>query len=188
VSKYDISNPNEKQKALKEANHYLKTQTPIMQDEYARYLASKLNIRQNLISTQSKQINKSYQKNQNLSQIDIAELEIIKTVLENPESLDLVLNTIDKSMFKTHSEEFDMLLNDKQNPLLRGILLNEDIKIYSQEQLKDMLLKLLIVFYKEKLELIKYDKNIVNKSVIIRKVQENIIKLRKGELVPFDII
>jgi DNA primase len=81
-----------------------------------------------------------------------------------------------------------MLLNDKQNPLLRGILLNEDIKIYSQEQLKDMLLKLLIVFYKEKLELIKYDKNIVNKSVIIRKVQENIIKLRKGELVPFDII
>ena len=44
VSKYDINDPNQKQKALSEANEYLKTLSLLNQDEYKRYLAQKLNI------------------------------------------------------------------------------------------------------------------------------------------------
>ena len=59
-------------------------------------------------------------------------------------------------MINTHTTEFDMLLNDTENPLLRGLLLNEDIKTYENEkQLKSALKMILINFYTKKIESIK---------------------------------
>ncbi len=184
IAKFDLSQPAQKQNALKEANDYLKTLSPIMQNEYSKHIASKLNINQNLVNVQH---NTQRRQQVQLSQIDISELEIIKTVLENPNMLDVVLNTIDRSMFKTHQVEFDMLLNDKDNPALRGLLLHEDVKIYSADQLKSMLIMLLVNFYNSKLEQVKFDTTLVNRTKIIRKIQENIMRLKKGELVPFNL-
>ena len=53
ISKYDINDANQKQKALIESNEYLKSLGLIYQDEYKRYLAQKLNIRENLIQISS---------------------------------------------------------------------------------------------------------------------------------------
>ena len=39
ISKYDINNPIQKQKALNETNDYLKTLSLLNQDEYKRYIA-----------------------------------------------------------------------------------------------------------------------------------------------------
>ena len=47
ISKYEIIDPNQKQKALTEANEYLKSLSLLNQDEYKRYLAQKLNISKN---------------------------------------------------------------------------------------------------------------------------------------------
>lgn len=49
ILKYDINDPMQKQKALQEANEYLKSLSLIYQDEYKRYIAQKLNIRENLV-------------------------------------------------------------------------------------------------------------------------------------------
>jgi len=183
VNKYDLSNPSEKQNALKEANEYLATLSPILQNEYSKNIASKLNINQNLVNVQH---NTHRRKPVQLSQIDISELEIIKTVLENPDFLDEVLNTVDISMFETHKIEFEMLLNDINNPTLRGLLLNEDIKVYSKEQLTKMMIMMLANFYTKKLEQIKYG-DLPNKIKLIRKIQGNIMNLKKGKLVPFNL-
>ncbi len=183
IAKFDLSNPSEKQNALQEANDYLKTLSPIFQSEYSKNIASKLNINQKLISVEN---NTPRRQQVQLSQIDISELEIIKTVLEKPQLLDMVLNTVDKSMFEIHLIEFDMLLNDKDNSYLRGLLLNDDIKIYNEEQLTAMLRVMLVNFYNKKLEQVKYS-DISNKIKQIRKIQENIMRLKKGELVPFNL-
>ncbi len=184
IEKFDLSTPSGKQNALKEANEYLKTLNPIMQSEYAKNIASKLNINQNLVNVQH---NTHRRIPVQLSQVDISELEIIKTILEEPPLLDLVLNTVDKSMFEKHSQEFEMLLSDKDNPVLRGLLLKEDVKIYTKEQLKSMLRIMLVNFYGKKLEQIKYDPTLNNRAKLIRKIQENIIRLKQGELVPFNL-
>lgn len=81
ISKYEINDPNQKQKALNEANEYLKSLSLLNQDEYKRYLAQKLNIRENLVKISS---NKQRTFEPNLTKIDIAELCIIKSILEKP--------------------------------------------------------------------------------------------------------
>jgi len=183
ISKFDLSDPTQKQHALNEANDYLKTLSPIMQNEYSKNIASRLNINQNLINIQHTSKRRTQVQ---LSKVDISELEIIKTALEKPELLDMILNTIDISMFTTHKQEFNMLLKDKDNPILIGLLLHQDIKIYSDKQLKSMLIMMLVNFYTKELEQIKYSQN-KNKVKLIRKIQENIIRLKKGELISFQI-
>jgi len=185
ISQFDITVPENKQKALKEANDFLKTLSPILQDEYAKYLSSRLNINSKLV-----QVQKESRKTQlNLASIDIAELSIIKSILENPYFLDMVLDIIDSSMFENHRSEFEMLINDKDNSRLRGILLQEKLKLYTEDELKQQLLIFLINFYNKKLNSINFDKSLdyKQKSFLIRKLKDNILKLRGGDLVVYNL-
>jgi len=186
ISNHDISQPLNKQKALQETNDYLKTLNPIYQDEYSRYIASKLNVNEKFIKVQN--INQQ-QNNIDLSKIDIAELCIIKSILDNASRLELVLDRVDGSMFEYHKNEFDMLLNDKENPALRGILLNERLEMYDDERLTNELRILLFKFYEKKLTQTKYDTTLQHKvkANLIRKIQSNLMQLRRGKLVDFNL-
>ena len=186
ISNHDISQPINKQKALKETNDYLKTLNPIYQDEYSRYIASKLNVNEKFIKVQ----NLNQQQNKvDLSKVDIAELCIIKSILDNPNRLEMVLDRVDASMFEYHKNEFDMLLNDKENPALRGILLNEQLETYDDERLTNELRILLFKFYEKKLMQVKYDTLLQHKEKanLIRKIQNNLMQLKRGQLVDFNL-
>ena len=186
ISKYDINDANQKQKALIEANDYLKTLGLIYQDEYKRYLAQKLNIRENLIQISS---NKQRIFTPNLSKIDIAELCIIKSILEKPKRLDSVLDIIDSTMFETHKREFELLLNDISDISLNSIVLNEKLENYDDERLNQELLTLLYKFYANKLTAISYDKDLdfKQKANLIRKIKDNINQLKNGTLVSYNL-
>jgi len=186
VSNYNINEPAEKQKALNEANEYLKTLSSLNQDEYKRYLAQKLNIRESLIQTTSSK-NRKYEPN--LAKIDIAELCIIKAVLEEPKRLNIVLDLVDNSMFECHKEEFSMLINDIANPLLNGIILNDKLESYDEERLNRELLVLLHKFYSNKLLALSYDKdiNFKEKVNLIKKIKDNLYQLKQGKLIKFNL-
>ncbi|OUR74467.1 DNA primase [Arcobacter sp. 31_11_sub10_T18] len=186
VNKYDLTEPLNKQKALKETNEYLKTLNPIYQDEYSRYIASKLNVNEKFIKVQN--INQS--RNEiDLSQVNIGELCIIKSILDNPTRLEMVLDRVESTMFEYHKNEFDMLLNDIDNPSLRGILLNERLETYDDERLKNELRVLLFKFYEKKLIQVKYDTSLQHKEKanLIRKVKENLMQLKRGKLVDYNL-
>lgn len=186
ISKYDINDANQKQKALLESNEYLKSLGLIYQDEYKRYLAQKLNIRENLIQISS---NKQRLFTPNLSKIDIAELCIIKSILEKPQRLDAVLDIIDSSMFEAHKNEFELVLSDITNISLNSIVLNEKLENYDDERLNQELLTLLYKFYANKLTAISYDKDLdfKQKANLIRKVKDNISQLKQGKLVSYNL-
>ena len=186
VSKYDINEPNQKQKALTEANEYLKTLSLLNQDEYKRYLAQKLNIRENLIKISS---NKQRTYEPNLTKIDIAELCIIKSILEKPKRLDSVLDIVDSSMFEVHKNEFELLLTDIENISLNSIVLNEKLENYDDERLNQELLTLVYKFYTNKLTAISYDKSLdfKQKANLIRKIKDNIYQLKLGKLVSYNL-
>lgn len=187
VSKYDLLQPLEKQKALNEVNEYIGGLSGLMQDEYKQYISIKLDINQKHIKTAVNTNNR--QNNVELSTVDIAELNLIKTALESQRQYDTILNVVDESMFDIHKNEFQMLLNDASNPLLMGITLKEELKVYSEEELQSQLLIFLIKFYTRKLHFIKHDQQVEfkKKVLLLRKIQENIQNLRKGKLVPFNI-
>ncbi len=65
--------------------------------------------------------------------IDIAELCIIKSILENPKRLDMVLDIVDASMFEYHKDEFLLLLTDINNTKLNQIALNDKLESYNDE-------------------------------------------------------
>jgi len=186
VNNYDITDPLNKQKALKETNDYLKTLNPIYQDEYSRYIASKLNVNEKFIKVQN---TSQQQNNINLAKIDIAELCIIKSILDNTSRLEMVLDRVDASMFEHHKVEFDMLQSDKDNPTLRGILLNEKLETYDDERLNNELRVLLFKFYEKKLMQVKYNNSLQHKekAYLIRKLQDNLLQLRRGKLIEYNL-
>ncbi|AXX92985.1 DNA primase [Malaciobacter molluscorum LMG 25693] len=185
VAKYNINDPIQKQKALQEANEYLKSLSILYQDEYKRYLAQKLNIRENLvkISTQSRR------KVENSStKIDIAELSIIKAILEKPSRLDYVLDMVDSEIFDYHKEQFELLISDIHDSSLNGILLNERLEDYDDERLKKEICILLSKYYSSKLNTLLYDKTLdfKKKSNEIRKLKDKIFQLKQGKMVTYN--
>ena len=186
VSKHEINDPIQKQKALNETNEYLQSLSLLNQDEYKRYIAQKLNIRENLVKTVNvkKRINEK-----NTTKIDIAELCIIKSILENPNRLDNVLDVVDASMFEYHKEEFMLLLTDITNTKLNQIVLNDKLENYDDERLNKELLILLHKFYSNKLISLGYNKdlNFNQKVMKIKIIKDNLTQLKQGKLVSFNL-
>jgi len=182
VSNYDLNNPNQKQKALNDINEYLKSLSEIMQQEYKPYIASLLNINSNLIQAKHINLNQNISV-KNLSNIDIAELSIVKTILEKNELIPLI-QQIDINVFQTHKNEIQMLLNKENLDSLRGLLLQEELKIYNQDELKSQLLFLMIPYYTKLLQITSNNKTIdfKLKSRKIRDIKEKIVQLKKGNM------
>ena len=186
IAKYDINNPSQKQKALFESNDYLKSLGMIYQDEYKRYIAQRLNVREDLVKVSTDVVR---QNDVSLTKIDIAELCIIRSILEKPKRLDSVLDIIDSSMFEFHRNEFEMLLTDINNQSFNRILLNERLEVYDDERLNSELLVLLLKFYVNKLRSIQYNQDLAfkEKANLLRKVKDNIYQLKLGKLVNYNL-
>lgn len=189
IKKFDIKQPMEKQKALDETLDFLKTLPSTLAQNYTGMLASFLNIKEGLIRINNKQrVKKTLQSN---AFEDTLELSVIKTLLINPSLVDLVLDIVDVSMFKTHFGELESLLNNKRDtPELRRLLIWDDIKTFDEDELTNALVPFLISFYEEKLNEVKASKtlNFDKKSFYLRKFRDNITRLKKGELVIYESI
>ena len=121
---------------------------------------------------------------------DISELSMIKTFLKNPHLIDTLLDVVGHDVFVTHQEEFQALLRgDKENPYLIEVDIRDDIKPLTEEELKNHLIKLLMIKNRQQLQKIKLDKTLdfEKKSFMIRKINENIKKLKRGELVGYEM-
>ena len=183
ASNYDISNPNQKQKALDEMQEFLKTLTPIMQESYAPYIATKLSIAMNLVKVAPDKTQSVQMKNTKLAQVDIAELNIIKTLLEHTNYIEEYRNVLQDDIFQTHSNELHSLLHDNSHEHLISLLLQEQLKIYSKEELKSQIMLLSIPYYNKKLQQISLDQNIdfKQKTRIIRTLKDNITLIKRGD-------
>jgi len=190
VKKYNLKDPLAKQQALNEAMSYLKTLPQAIQESYTGMLSEKLGLHHNLVKIQTHQKPQRLDKKERVFE-DMLELTIIKTILSEPSLIDTVLDTIDSSMFKTHQEEFSLLLeNQFEHPKLRRIMLWEDIKVYDEKALIASMVAFLYHYYNEKFQEIRMAKELSydKKQFLIRKIQEKMMKLKQGELVPYESI
>jgi len=180
IEQFDIKNPNEKQKALSVLNEYLQTLSPIMQQEYAPYIASNLNINSSLVQVRNTTLQNAPTQI-NLSQIDIAELSIVKTIMENKQYIPLIQDT---NIFTTHKAELIDVINNENQDKLRGLLLQDEIKLYTQDELKFQLIILTIPYYEMILQQIPSDTTLDVKTKMrkIREIKDKIVQLKKGKL------
>lgn len=190
IKSHDLKDPLERQKALDLGKEFLATLPIAVAQAYQGMLADMLGIKETHVRT-VKPLKTRNESKKSSSNDDILELTIIKTLLHEPSQIDTVLDLVDASMFKTHQDEFNALLSGAQeHPSLRRLLLWDDIKVYNEAELLKALVHFMSTHYQAELDKIKrttglsYDK----KSFLIRKIQNIIFKLKKGELVPYESI
>lgn len=182
IGQYDMANPQHKQQALKEINEFLKSLSPILQEEYQGLAARKLNVNAQLVQVQH--FDNQRISNVNLSSIDIAELSIIKTILEDMNYLNTLGKELSPEMFVTHGNEYNLLLNNPEDPMLRGLMLNDKLIIYTKEQLKQQLTLMLVPFYTKRLQYLNFDKEMDfrQKAKTIRDIKFKLGELKRGKL------
>ncbi|RAX54758.1 DNA primase [Helicobacter sp. 16-1353] len=183
ASKYNINNPLQKEKALKEIMEFFKTLSPILQDEYRFFITNRLKISPFLLKV--KNIQNTTQRF-DTSNTQIVESVIIKSILENPNLLDFSLEYINSNVFSFNKYEFDCLVKgDFENEKLIGILIDESILKLDENAFKEQIRVFIITFYTKKINEIKLDKTMDynNKISIIKDIQDKLRILKSGTLV-----
>ncbi len=170
---------------------YLKTLSPLLQEEYKPYVASRLGISPSLVrlggNIATHQQQHSVMQN---AHRDLWELTLIKTILEHPEFTEMVLDVLDPSRLQFHAFEFELALRgEREHPRILDILLDDEIKaLESIDALKAELITYLVRHYERELKKINFDKsiNFEKKAYLIRKFRDKITRLKRGELVVLD--
>lgn len=188
VATFDIHSAKQKEAALNEVVAYVKTLTPILQEEYRSYVASKLGISPSLVRlTKSITNNQEQRSTPTQTTQDTWELSLIKTMLEVPNFIDTILNVVRAEYLQYHRYEFELALSsDGNNPALMNILLNETIHSFeSDDELKQELITFLIRHHTNALKQLGFrtDLSFDEKSFYIRKYRNSIAKLKRGELI-----
>jgi len=193
LSLYDLKDPKAKEACMQDGIGYLKTLTPLLQEEYKTYLASRLGglgINPSLVRiTNQTQTNQNQFIQKNIHK-DMWELSLVKTVLEHPEFVNIILDVLNPSILQFHFQEFDMAIkNQVDSPQLMAILVDEQIvSLKDEDSLKLELITFLIKHYERELKKVKIQTSISfeEKAFNIRKFHGKIAKLKQGELVTFE--
>ncbi len=185
AKKYNLSNPIEKEKALKDEIDFLKTIPIMLQDEYRSYISALLDIDKRLLKIRYSNKTVKFQTEDE----DIAELSIIKSIISNPNLIDMVLDMTDEDIFKKHKEAFRAIVQNRiDDSFVSGLMIRDDISILNEEDMKSQLCMLLGKHYRLSLNNIKNrnDLSFEKKSFYIRQIQDRLQRLKKGVLVRYE--
>lgn len=188
LSRYNIKDPIQKEGALKEATHYLQTLSPVLQDEYKGYLSAILGVNERLVKIKKEHPLAQPQALQERRE-DISELSMIKTFLSNPHMIDMVLDTVGEDIFQHHAQAFRLLLQEAyDDPMILGIKIRDDLMELNDEELKHQLRVFLTKHNQDGLVKVRQNRNISyeKKSFYLRKIQENLQQLKRGNLIPYE--
>ena len=184
---FDLSNPYDKQKAIAEVNSYLNTLKPIVREAYASEAARVFGVA--LAYFRAKRANKEQPKEQAITK-DPAWEAILKTMLENQNLIDDLLNVLDFSFAKSYEDAFRALASGNlEHPILRGLEVDDSVPILNQDEFNAQVLKELEIFYKQKLKQLMSNRDLdyKKKSYLIRKIKTDILpRIKKGEWVVYE--
>ncbi len=187
ISAYDLQDPKAKETALHENIAFLKTLSPLLQEEYRPFIASKLGISPSLIQVGRTNKTAAVQPI-NFSHHDIWELSFIKTLLERPHIADSLLDFIDGSLLQYHGSEFESALQGRHDdPRLSALMMDDRIRTFEgDEGLRSELITFLSAHYNRELKKVTTQNTVSfdQKSYLIRQFRDKIERLKRGELVP----
>ncbi len=186
LKKYNLKNPVAKKDAIEEIKSYINTLPELLKEDFANKAARFLQISPQFLKVKTKNFSQNLNSNK---KIDIAEASIIKTLYENPEIMNEIVEYLTPEMFKTHSYELSEIYKENfENPKLIEIVLRDDVKIHDLKTLKNQIRKILIPFYQEKITQIKLNEHVeTNKKMhMLKMLNLKLLRLKKGELVESD--
>ena len=188
ASQYDLHDPRAKEAAFGTVKQYLDTLSQIIKDAYIPMAATVLGLSPSFFG---KETNPA-QARDNFTQKkdDVAQLGILKTLIEQPDLIDNVLSVMSVDMFGGYAGLFSALINGENDHTgLVGLSIDESFKVMDESELNKTLLQILTIHYMAKLKSIPRDTTMeVNKKMfLLKKIKMDILpRLKKGELVAYD--
>jgi DNA primase len=190
IEEYDLRDPRSKERAFNVVKSFLESLSQIIREAYIPFAATQLGISPTMFGSR----NAAQQERPTTLRVkkeDIALLSILKTLIEKPEFITMVIDVVNATMCKSYEELFQTIIEERRDdPLFMGLELNETIQTMDEVELQDSLRKFLMKYYDEKLkelvgsEALSFDK----KSFLIRKIKLDVIpRLKKGELVSYEM-
>ena len=188
VSQYDLRDPRAKEAGFGAVKQYIDTLTPIIKDAYIPTAATLLGLSPSFFGAQARP--ERARDNFTQKRDDVAQLSILKTLIEYPALIDNVLAVLDVNMFGQYAGLFSALINgEHENSGLVGLSVDESFEVMDETELNNVLRNFLIKHYDMKLKSVASSQQIPfeKKSYLIRKIRTDIIpRLKKGELVAYD--
>ncbi len=189
---YDLANPREKEVAFRSLKSYLNKLSPIIREAYVAHASTVLGVSPALFDFEvsSRVAKKKPKIDFESNRDDIAQLSIIKTLLEKRELITKVSSVIEPSMFGKYTPLLESVIRGEENSQLSGLMLDESIKSMEEEELSLALASFLFKYYSAELKKITTDSSmsLKKKSFLIRKIKMDILpRLKRGELVVFKI-
>ena len=180
IKNFNLHNPKEKENALHEALKYLRTLSPLLQEEYKPLLSVLLNINSGLIK-----ITKS--KNTPIHKISFStknygELSLIKSFLEHPQLIQDYSAYLKGSMFIYQELYLDVVHRNINKPTVQALMIDEDIIAFSLDNFKQEILTFLIYDTNKKIKMIQGSEKMSfeEKTFKIRKYRNKLLNLKRG--------
>jgi len=188
VSQYDLHDPRAKEAAFGAVKQYIDTLSPIIKDAYIPTAATLLGLSPSFFGKEARP--ERARENFTQKRDDVAQLSILKTLIEKPALIDNVLSVIDVKMLGSYETLFSAIIDGKNDhPGLVGLSVDESFEVMDESELNNALLQILTIHYMTKLKSIPRDVNIPvsKKTFLLKKIKMDILpRLKKGELVAYD--
>jgi DNA primase len=189
LSRYDLNTPKAKEQAMHEGIGYLKTLSPLLQEEYKNYLSSRLGISPSLVTISTQRQNSATPAP--IGHIgDAWERSLIKTAVENPLFIDQIVDSFSSTLLQFHAHELELVLQGKSDdPQVMAIVIDDKNPPFKDsEHLRDNLIFFLRNYYEKELKKVKFQQELSldKKAFLIRSYRNKIDKLKRGELVPYE--
>lgn len=175
AASHNLALPQGKQAALEETTAFMAPLPPVIQDEYREIIANVIGIDPRHVHAKPQEPTPSAR----LPRINTAEMNIIATARENDMAFNYLMDFGVPECFTHHRAEYDMLLRGDET--LDGILLHDDITIYTAEDFM-MQLRILMIDHHKKmiLKAINTPGRYEEKKAHIDKINAKIIQLQKA--------
>lgn len=187
AGRFDLKDPLQKERALKEISAFMQTLSPILRESYKDFVANLLQISPHLLRVKS--VAKNAESNADsafFSKEISAEDILLKSILEDNSLLDLALEYLSDDIFSKKEAFLALKRGDLNQDDLLEIAIDGNIRALGAEDFKEQVRLFLINAHQKILENLKQNDAPSDKIAIAFKINQKISLLKSGKLVRYE--
>lgn len=182
ASRFDLKNPLQKEKALKEILAFMRNLSPILRDSYKDFVANLLQIPPHLLRFRSDEKIQNIDIKRNIDAEDI----LLKSILEDSSLLDFALDYLSDDIFVKKEAFLALKCGDVNHKDLLGIAIDSNIKALKYADFKEQMRLFLINSYQKLLQQLKHDNSVSDKITLAFMINQKVNLLKNGSLVRYE--
>ena len=187
AGRFDLKDPLQKERALKEISAFMQTLSPILRESYKDFVANLLQISPHLLRVKSATKNAESNADSAFFRKEIsAEDILLKSILEDNSLLDLALEYLSDDIFSKKEAFLALKRGDLNQDDLLEIAIDGNIRALGAEDFKEQVRLFLINAHQKILENLKQNDAPSDKIAIAFKINQKISLLKSGKLVRYE--